>query len=188
MQRSGARKHVGWGGARAGAGRPARGPVPSERHTKRPHLAQQHPVHITARITRAITIAVQRGRAYAAVRRALTLSFARSDFRIVHLAVLPQRLELIIEAADKTALARGMQGFQVSAARALNRAARREGNVFLDRYRMRILRTRVDVRDAVGKLPLLRQTSSPETWLLRVEALPRLPRRWFATRGDEDSS
>lgn len=174
-----------WGGARIGAGRPARGPVPSERHRVRPTLEARHPVHVTSRVTHAVS-AVQRARIYVALRRALTLSFARSDFRIVHLAVLPKRVDLIVEASDKVALARGMQGFQVSAARWLNRAARRTGNVFVDRYRMRILRTRIAVRDAIGKLPLLRQTTWPETWLLRVEAVPRVTRGWFYTRGDDD--
>ena len=158
--------HHGWGGARTGAGRPAKGAVSSERHTTRPAHAARHPVHITSRVTRAIG-SVQRGRIYAALRRALTLSLARTDFRIVHLAVLPTRIDLIVEASDKTALARGMQGFQVSAARWLNRAARRHGNVFVDRYRMQPLRTRVAVRDAIGRLPLLRQTTWPQTWLLR---------------------
>ena len=51
---------------------------------------------------------------------------------------------------------------------------------------MQVLRTRVDVRDAVGRLPLLRQTTWPQTWLLRVEGTPAEPRRWF--HGDEDSS
>lgn len=180
-------RHASWGGARAGAGRPAGGPVPSERHTTRPELAARHPIHVTARITRAIANGVQRRRVYVALRRALALSFARTDFRIVHLAVLPARVDLIVESNDKLALARGMQGFQVSAARGLNRAARRRGNVFLDRYRMRILRTRTAVRDVVGKLPLLQQTSWPETWLLRVDAAPRGTRRWFHTRADEDS-
>ncbi len=159
--------------------------MPSERHRARPHLAAHHPVLIRSRITRAIS-KLQRGRIYTALRRALTVSFARTNFRIVHLAVLPTRVDLIVEASDKTALARGMQGFQVSAARALNRLGRRHGTVFVDRYRMQILRTRIDVREAVGKLPLLRQTSSPETWLLRVEAIPRLPRRWFHGRADDD--
>lgn len=175
-----------WGGAREGAGRPAQGPIASEPHKKRPHLAAQHPVHITSRITRGVS-GVQRGRVYTALHRALTLSLARSDFRIVHLAVLPSRVELIVEASDKVALARGMQGFQVSAARWLNRAARRRGNVFLDRYRMRILRTRVDVRAAVGALPRLEQTAWPQTWLMRVEGTPREPRRWFHARAHEDS-
>ncbi len=180
------RGHVGWGGARAGAGRPAKGAISSERHQTRPTHAAHHPVHITSRITHAIG-SVQRGRVYTALRRALTLSFARSDFRIVHLAVRPTCIDLIVEAADKTALARGMQGFQVSAARWLNRAARRHGNVFVDRYRMLTLRTRIDVRDAVGRLPLLRQTTWPQTWLLRVEAAPSAARHWFRTRADEDS-
>jgi hypothetical protein len=156
--------------------------VPSEPHKTRPHLHRRHPVHVTARVARAIAN-VERRRVYVALRRALTLSLARSSFRIVHLAVLPRRVELIIEADDKLALARGMQGFQVSAARWLNRFARRRGTVFLDRYRMSILRTRLDVRDAIGRLPLLRQTSWPETWLLRVEALPRVTGHWFEDSG-----
>ena len=93
------------------------------------------------------------------------------------------RLELIVEADDKLALARGMQGFQVSAAKSLNRAARRRGTVFPDRYRMRILATRTDVRDAIGRLPLQRTDAWPQTWLLRIEA-PTLHRGWI--RGDGD--
>jgi len=159
--------------------------VPSERHTTRPPLAAQHPVHVTSRVAALIASRVQRGRVYSAVRRALHLSLARTNFRIVHLAVLPTRLELIVEADDKSALARGMQGFQVSAARWLNQAARRSGNVFLDRYRMKILRTRHAVRDAVGRLPSLRQTAWPQTWLLRVEVRREHGRWWFRTRASE---
>jgi hypothetical protein len=187
MQREGT---SGWGGARVGAGRPAKGPVSSERHTTRPQLAAHQPLHITARVSRAIS-RVSRTRIYAALRRALTVSFARTDFRIVHLAVLPTRIDFIVEATDKTALARGMQGFQVSAARWLNRAARRSGTVFLDRYRLRVLRTRVDVRAALGRLPRLRQTTWPETWLLRVELTEAVaarvtPRRWFHVSSEDD--
>jgi hypothetical protein len=46
-------------------------------------------------------------------------------------------IHLVVEANDKLALARGMQGFQVSAARGINRAAKRSGRVFADRYRAR---------------------------------------------------
>ena len=184
--RSGA-AHPGWGGARRGAGRPAGGPVPSERHLARPELAAHHPVHVTARVASPIGSRLQRGRIYSALRRALHVSLARVDFRIVHLAVLPTRVDLIIEADDKVALARGMQGFQVSAARWLNRAARRAGTVFVDRYRMTILRTRLAVRGAIGRLPLLRQTAWPQTWLLRVDAQP-LAGAWFQARPSEDSS
>ena len=112
----------------------------------------------------------------------------------MHLVVLPTRLELIVEADDKVALARGMQGFQVSAARAINRQAGRHGAVFADRYRMAILRTRAAVRGAVGRLPLARRVAWPASWLLRVEGARAsadrrvgAARRWIRTRADEDS-
>jgi hypothetical protein len=81
-----------------------------------------------------------------------------------------------------------MQGFQVSAARWLNREARRSGTAFPDRYKMRILKTRPDVRDAIGRLPHARSVAWPQTWLLRVDAAPRSIRNWFRTHADEDSS
>jgi hypothetical protein len=121
---------------------------------------------------------------YRQLNRALALSLGRANFRIVRLALTGSRLELIVEADDKLALARGMQGFQVSAARSLNRAARRRGSVFPDRYRMRILATRADVRDAIGRLPLARTVAWPQTWLLRIEALAPIRRNWI--RGDGD--
>lgn len=176
-----------WGGARAGAGRPAKGPIPSEPHKTRPVLAARYPVHVTSRVTQAVR-GVRKRHTYVALRRALERSLARDDFRIVHVAVLPTRVELVVEADDKLALARGMQGFQVSAARWLNRAARRRGTVFVDRYRMRILKTRVEVRDAIGRLPMLRQTQAwPQTWLLRIEAALSVRRRFIHSRADEDS-
>ncbi|HEX5062384.1 MAG TPA: hypothetical protein VFV99_23595 [Kofleriaceae bacterium] len=188
-----------WGGARRGAGRPARGPIASEPHKRRPQLSPRHPVHVTARFAHtdracsAETTQLARGATYRVLRRALDLSLARTDFRIVHLAVVASRLELIVEADDKHALARGMQGFQVSAAKWLNRAARRRGTVFPDRYRMRILATRVDVRDAIGRLPdapSARTAAWPETWLLSAELAvtsERSQRRWIRSRADEDS-
>lgn len=179
-------KRGNWGGARAGAGRPAKGPVPSERHTTRPALMPRHPVHITSRMSRGVK-RIDARTAHRALQRALRLSLARSDFRIVHIALTPRRVELIVEADDKGALARGMQGFQVSAARWLNRAASRSGTVFVDRYRMAILRTRAEVRDAIGRLPPLRTAAWPQTWLLRVDAWPHLRRRFIHSRADEDS-
>jgi len=86
------------------------------------------------------------------------------------------RLELVVEADDKVARARGMQGFQVAAARGLNAACRRRGTVFPDRYRPATLRTRRAVRAVLGSLPVATSEralpSAPAaavTWLLRVE-------------------
>ena len=157
-----------WGGARHGAGRPARGPRSSEPHKPRPALSARHPVQITARVVPAAG-RLRRRAAYHAIRRAVRTSLGRHDFRIVELDVRATRLELIVEADDQPALARGMQGFQIAAARYLNRAARRRGTVFPDRYRARALTTRRAVRRAVRELPARERTCSPQTWLLRID-------------------
>lgn len=179
------RDRASWGGAREGAGRPARGPIASEPHKTRPALAARHPVHVRARIVPAAG-SLRRRSAYAALRRAVSLSLARTDFRIVRLALSASRIDLLVEADDRLALARGMQGFCVAAARALNRAARRRGTVFPDRYRPAILRTRAAVRAAIASLPP-RHTeaelpSAPAmalSWLLRIELGRVRPRpRW----------
>lgn len=52
---------------------------------------------------------------------------------------------MLVEAKDKLALARGMQGFQISAARNINtvlgpdRYRRRRGSVFADRYHLEVI-------------------------------------------------
>jgi hypothetical protein len=161
-----------WGGARPGAGRPARGPRPSEPHKARPTLSARHPVQITARVVPAIG-RLYRRRRYRAIRRAVRTSLGRADFRIVELCVYATRLELIVEADDKAALARGMQGFQIAAARYLNGVAKRRGPVFPDRYRARILTTRRAVRCAIREMPARERTCSPETWLLKVDGIAR---------------
>lgn len=159
-----------WGGARAGAGRPAKHAIASEPHKIRPALSSRHPVHVTARVVPAVRDLRTR-HAYAAIRRALVISLGRADFRIVHLAIVANRIELVAEADDRLALARGMQGFQIAAARALNRRAGRTGTVFPDRYRPRILRTRPAVRAVLAGLSTER-AAWPQTWLLVVELAP----------------
>jgi hypothetical protein len=178
------RRRSGWGGARAGAGRPRKHAIASEPHQVRPRLARTHPVHITARVLPALA-PLSRSRACAAIRRALRTSLARSDFRIVRLVVRSSRLELVVEADDKHALARGMQGFQVAAARHLNARLARRGTVFPDRYRAAILRTRSVVRAVLATLAAITRPvvtarpAWPLTWLLRVELGRVRPRpRW----------
>jgi hypothetical protein len=132
-------------------------------------------VQITARVVPAVG-RLHRRTAYRAIRRAIRTSLGRDDFRIVELCVRTARLELLVEAGDAAALARGMQGFQIAAARYLNGVARRRGKVFPDRYRARILSTRRAVRHAIGELPARERTCSPQTWLLRIEGTARPPR------------
>ncbi|HEY1553615.1 MAG TPA: hypothetical protein VGF94_02215, partial [Kofleriaceae bacterium] len=137
----------GWGGARPGSGRRASGPIASEPHRVRPPVSPHHAVHVTARVVAAAR--ARRGAAYRALRRALVVSLARPDFRVISLAVRARRIELVVEADDRIALARGMQGFQVAAARHWNRDLGRRGQVFRDRYRARALRTAHELRAVV---------------------------------------
>lgn len=176
--RTPARRAAGWGGARAGAGRPRARAIASEPHKPRPPLEARHPVHVTARLVAGVGSRRRRA-THTALRRALRTSLGRADFRIVHLAVRGARLELLVEADDRHALARGMQGFQVAAARRLNGALARRGTVFPDRYRAAILQTRRAVRAAIAALathaparpasPPSTPCAWPDTWLLRVE-------------------
>ncbi len=65
-------------------------------------------------------------------------------------------VHLIVEAQSRTALAKGMQGFGISAAKQLDRAVsgrrggRRRGSVFTDRYHARTLKTPREVRNCLG--------------------------------------
>jgi hypothetical protein len=135
-------------------------------------LSPRHAVHVTARVVPGAA-PLSRRLAYAAVRRALRRSLARDDFRIISLVIRARRIEALVEADSALALARGMQGFQVAAARRLNRAHRRRGTVFPDRYRMRVLATRAAVRAALSALGSVgERVAYPETYLLRIELVP----------------
>jgi REP element-mobilizing transposase RayT len=139
------------GGKRVGAGRP-RGPGRRRFYPgKRPEHSKHQPVHVTLRVASAVGM-LRRRRVYHAVRRALAAT-AKDTFRVVHLSIQRNHLHLIVEADDREALIRGVQGFQISAARRLNAAisdgAPRRGPVFLDRYHARVLTSPRQVRNAI---------------------------------------
>jgi len=67
----------------------------------------------------------------------------------VHYAILKNHLHLLVEARDRRALSRGMQGLLIRVARRLNRVWGRAGKVFADRYHDVILRTPQQVRNAL---------------------------------------
>src|SRR5262245_30100716 len=126
------------GGKRKGAGRPAKGPRSSERHETRPVLRPTDPVHVTLRAVADVGY-LRRREVYKAVRRALLVTLPKTAFRVVHLSIQGTHVHLLVEADDKLALARGMQGFQISAAKQLNAAMERSGTVFPDRYHAEII-------------------------------------------------
>src|SRR5215831_17283061 len=149
--------HVGKrGGKRRGAGRPPKGKRAGSPHKKRPALHKRYPVHVVLRVVSPVGN-LRRRCVYQAVREATLTSALREDFRIVHLSIQRNHVHLLVEADDKKALASGMQGFEISAARHLNAAinkgkpgSRRRGAVFPDRYHAEIITSPRQARHALS--------------------------------------
>ena len=87
---------------------------------------------------------LRRDEIYRAVRDAAAVAATRGRVRIVQISLQRTHLHLLVEAADKGALAVGMQGFEISLARNINTALgerhrRRRGRVFADRYHLVVI-------------------------------------------------
>lgn len=147
-RRRGQRRHVQQelfrrGGKRRGAGRKPKGKRAGERHGARPDFKSYHPLHVVMRVAPAVG-SLRRRRMYKAMRDATITAALREWFRIVHISLQRDHVHMIVEAHDRAALARGMQGFLISAARNINTALgdgerRRRGKVFADRYHVEVI-------------------------------------------------
>jgi len=71
---------------------------------------------------------------------------ARAWFRIVHFSVQVDHVHLLVEADDKSSLARGLMGAIIRLARRINRVLGTRGKVWSGRYHARELRTPREVR------------------------------------------
>jgi len=133
-----------WGGKRKGAGRPPNGAKAGVSHLKRARFSERHPVHVTLRTLAGV--GYLRGyRRYQAILAALREAKERYGLRVIHYSVQGNHLHLLVEADGARSLARGVQGLAVRLARALNRAAKRRGKVFADRYHAHVLASRREV-------------------------------------------
>jgi REP element-mobilizing transposase RayT len=144
------------GGKRRGAGRPAKGARAGSPHAMRPYHHARFPVHVVLRVVDEVG-SLRRRCAYRAIREATFTTARRENFRIVHLSIQHNHVHLIVEADDKGALAKGMQGFQISAAKHLNaeiskgrQGPRRRGSVFVDRYHAVTITSPRQARHAVS--------------------------------------
>lgn len=140
-----------WGGKRRNAGRlpdPSSGPS----HLRRPRLASRFPVHVTLKVDPDLPSLRQR-RAFAVLRRAFVGgrrgTVELGGFRLVHFSVQHNHVHLLVEGSDREHLCRGLQGLQVRMAKGLNRVWGRKGKVFPERYFEHILRTPLEVKNAL---------------------------------------
>ncbi|HEX5053374.1 MAG TPA: hypothetical protein VFZ65_16475 [Planctomycetota bacterium] len=136
------------GGRRAGAGRKPKGDKAGVSHAPRARLAARFPAHVTLKLRRGLQRLRSR-REYAALCAAFAAGCDRNGFRLTHYAVLNDHLHLLVEARDRDALSRGLQGLAIRIAKALNKVWGRHGTVFADRYHDRILKTPREVRNAL---------------------------------------
>jgi REP element-mobilizing transposase RayT len=175
-----------WGGRRAGAGRPRKDGTRNKGvpHLLRSVLKPRFPVHVTWRINRRVW-SLRTGR-FLSVLQSVMYAGAKEDFRVVHYAFEKDHIHLIVEASDRVALARGMQGLGIRLARAINALMGRRGRVMSDRYHAGILRNPTMVRNArrylltnayrhyLEPLPDPYASQRPivraHTWLLRHQA------------------
>ncbi len=127
-------------------------------HRTRPFHERRHPVHVSTRVVaglpslrgRRLWAAVHRGFVFGCVFGSEDGSPRRAVFRIVHFSVQGQHIHLVCEAADRQGLSRGVQGFKVRVAKAVNKAMGRRGAVFTDRYHARTITTPTQCRHTLS--------------------------------------
>jgi REP element-mobilizing transposase RayT len=141
------------GGKRRGAGRKPKGARAGERHEARPDFKPYHALHVVMRVAPVVG-SLRRRRLYKAMRDATITAALREQFRIMHISLQRTHVHMLVEAEHKAALARGMQGFQISAARNINTAlgdgtGRRRGKVFADRYHVEVITSPTQAHHAI---------------------------------------
>ena len=141
-------------------GRPRKGERAGSPHKKREAFKASEPIHVVLRVEKAIG-RLRRRDVYHAVRGATLVVASREDFRIVHISIQGTHIHLLVEADGKKALGRGMQAFQISAAKRMNavvkrvdpdthESRRRRGKVFSDRYHAEVITSRRQARHALA--------------------------------------
>lgn len=171
---------VRWGGRRPGAGRKP-GPNPRMRHRSRERFGRGLPCHVTLKVRRDVP-SLRTVRLVREVENTFARGCERGEFRLVHYSLLGNHAHLIVEAADRHALGRGMKAIGSRLARAVNRVFNRSGRVLADRYHIRVLRTPREVRNALAYVLLNARRHASRARRTLSHALvvdPASSGRWF---------
>lgn len=165
------------GGRRARAGRKPMGEHAGIRHASRPRFAGCHPAHVTLRVRSGVP-SLRFAKLVREFERSLTAACERSDFRVVQYSLQSNHVHLLVEAATREALGRGMKAIGARLARAVNRVFQRVGPVLADRYHLHVLRTPSEVRNAL-RYVLLNGRHHASRLSGRVVLDPASSARWF---------
>ncbi len=169
------RRPTGIGGWRPNAGRKKKKGAIS--HGSRSEIKARYPQHVTLRIVADVS-SLARDYVMKRLRQCIRAAQKR-EFRIVEFNVLGNHLHLITEAACKQSLARGIQGFCVRVARAVNAAMKRTGRLFAHRYHARQLKTPTEVRNALRYVLLNRKHHAAEKRFDKMWFDPFSSAPWF---------
>lgn len=137
------------GGRRPGAGRKPASTRPPIHHVKRPTVPSRCPSHVTLRVRREAP-SLRNRRFIRDFQSSLREACERGGFRVCQFSIQRDHLHMVVEAAGKEVLARGMRAVAARFARAVNRVFQRKGPVLFGRYHLRILRTPREVRNALA--------------------------------------
>jgi REP element-mobilizing transposase RayT len=138
------------GGRRAGAGRKPKHGEAGVSHAARGPFTARFPVLVTLKRQRGLPrLRSKRERTELLAAFAAANERPNAPIRLVHFAILNDHLHLLVEARDRDALRRGLQGLAIRIARGLNRLWARRGKVWADRYHDRPLKTPREVRNAL---------------------------------------
>ena len=139
---------LGRGGYRENSGRPRSKRTRWVRRRGRAPVCAKDAVHVNIRLKDGLP-RLRNKRTFRVLKECFALGGSRFGFRLLHYSVMGNHIHWIVEADDRKALSRGMQGLLVRIARALNRLWGRSGTVFSDRYHDHVLRSPREVRNAV---------------------------------------
>ena len=138
-----------WGGRRKGAGRPKKPRGQAKvTHQLRREFPKRFPLHVTWKILKDVGN-LRTDKRFRKIQRAFRYGGDRFGLRLAEFSVQSNHIHLIVEADDKRALSRGLQGLAIRMARGVNRASRRRGKVLADRFHARLLRTPSEVKRAI---------------------------------------
>ncbi len=143
------------GGTHKRTGRPPKGERAGSPHKRRDEINARHPQHVTLRVVERVGW-LRRRHMFRAVRAAIAAVAKHDAFRIVHVSVQSNHIHLLCEATGKMPLARGVQGFQISAAKHLNgevsvrTGEKCRGQVFPDRYHVESISSVRQARHALA--------------------------------------
>ena len=153
------------------------------RHRQRERFAAPLPAHVTLRMRDDVpslrTVPVVH-----AIEATFARGCSRPGFRLVHYSLQGNHAHLVIEAQDRAALGRGMKAIGARLALAVNKVGERSGQVFADRYHMRLLRTPREVRNALRYVLLNSRRHAAVTARRAVRTMgslldPASSARWF---------